>query len=271
MMRASGRPLSLSLPHRSPDDPFRTTLAAIEQANADGLEMRAVVAPRAIGVLVDPLGSINPWAGSATFQSAPDLADADVKRRILAEVDEAGGVRFPLERVFELGDPPDYEPDPSTSIATRAARERDAGRALVRRAAARARVHAGAQLLRRQLRRRRRDAGAPAQRARPRRRRRPRRARSPTPASRPRCSPTGHATARGASSSTCRGSSPARAVARRRRSASSTAGSSHPGTRRTSTSSTSIGSTPNLRASSPTSRPAVVACCRMPRATSTRS
>src|SRR6478609_5439236 len=53
MMRASGRPLSLSLPHRSPDDPFRTTLAAIEQANADGLEMRAVVAPRAIGVLVD--------------------------------------------------------------------------------------------------------------------------------------------------------------------------------------------------------------------------
>ena len=74
-------------------------------------------------MLVDPLGSINPWAGSATFQSAPDLADADVKRRILAEVDEAGGVRFPLDRVFELGDPPDYEPDPSTSIATRAARD----------------------------------------------------------------------------------------------------------------------------------------------------
>ncbi len=123
MMRASGRPLSLSLPHRSPDDPFRKTLAAIEQANADGFEMRAVVAPRAIGVLVDTQGSINPWAGSATFRAAPDLADADVKRRILAEVDEAGGVRFPLERVFELGDPPDYEPDPSTSIATRAARD----------------------------------------------------------------------------------------------------------------------------------------------------
>ncbi len=123
MMRASGRPLSLSLPHRSPDDPFRKTLAAIEQANADGLEMRAVVAPRAIGVLVDTQGSINPWAGSATFRAAPDLADPEVKRRILAEVDEAGGVRFPLDRVFALDDPPDYEPDPSTSIAARAARE----------------------------------------------------------------------------------------------------------------------------------------------------
>ena len=79
MMRASGRPLSFSLPHRSPDDPFRRTLAAISDANAEGLEMRAVVAPRAIGVLVDVQGSINPWAGSATFHSAPDLADADVQ------------------------------------------------------------------------------------------------------------------------------------------------------------------------------------------------
>jgi N-acyl-D-aspartate/D-glutamate deacylase len=123
MMRASGRPLSLSLPHRSPDDPFRKTLAAIEQANADGLEMRAVVAPRAIGVLVSTQGSINPWAASATFRSSPDLTDPEVKQRILAEVDAAGGVRFPLERIFELADPPDYEPDASASIAARAARE----------------------------------------------------------------------------------------------------------------------------------------------------
>jgi N-acyl-D-aspartate/D-glutamate deacylase len=123
MMRASGRPLSLSLPHRSPDDPFRRTLAAISDANAEGLEMRAVVAPRAIGVLVDVQGSVNPWAGSATFRAGSDLTDADVKRQILADVAEAGGVRVPLERIFELGDPPDYEPDPSASIAARAVRE----------------------------------------------------------------------------------------------------------------------------------------------------
>jgi N-acyl-D-aspartate/D-glutamate deacylase len=126
MMRASGRPLSLSLPHRSPDDPYRRTLDAIEQANAEGLEMRAVVAPRAIGVLVDTSGSVNPWAASATFRSGADLTDPDVKQRILTEVEEAGGVRFPLDRVFELADPPDYEPDPSASIAARAAREQRA-------------------------------------------------------------------------------------------------------------------------------------------------
>jgi N-acyl-D-aspartate/D-glutamate deacylase len=123
MMRASGRPLSLSLSQTSGENTYRDALSAIEEANAEGLRMRAVVAARAIGVLVCTQGKFNPWAASPTFQSTPDLTDPEIRRRILAETTDMGGVRVPLDRVFELGDPPDYEPDPSTSIQVRAARE----------------------------------------------------------------------------------------------------------------------------------------------------
>ncbi len=48
------------------------------------------------------------------------MAEPSFKTRFLAAASKAlGGA----ERMFELGDPPDYEPDPSTSVAARAARE----------------------------------------------------------------------------------------------------------------------------------------------------
>jgi N-acyl-D-aspartate/D-glutamate deacylase len=123
MMRASGRPLSLSLSEgRHPGD-YRHALDAIEKANAEGLRMRAVVATRAIGVVINVAGSRNPWANSATFQSGADLSDPEVKRRILQEIGDLGGVTLPLERVYELGDPPEYEPHPSSSVLARARHE----------------------------------------------------------------------------------------------------------------------------------------------------
>jgi N-acyl-D-aspartate/D-glutamate deacylase len=82
--------------------------------------MRAQVAARAIGALVGLEGTVNPWKRSATFQSSPDLRDPEVKGRILSEVAHLGGTRLPFDRLFELGDPPDYEPEPSSSVAARA-------------------------------------------------------------------------------------------------------------------------------------------------------
>ena len=123
MMRASGRPLSLSVGQQQPGDGYRRTLRAIEEANAQGLQMTAVVAPRAIGVLIALNGSKNPWAKSSTFRASPDLADPEVKRRILAETAEQGGTGLPLDLVFELGDPPDYEPAATSSVEARAQRE----------------------------------------------------------------------------------------------------------------------------------------------------
>jgi N-acyl-D-aspartate/D-glutamate deacylase len=131
MMRASDRPLVLSVMQTGPGDSHRRRLEAIERANADGMHMVAVVAPRAVGVTLCLDGSANPFAASPTFRAAgasgADLRDPEAKRRILDEIDAAGGVRYPLDNVFALDEVPDYEPAPDQSIAARAAREqRDA-------------------------------------------------------------------------------------------------------------------------------------------------
>jgi N-acyl-D-aspartate/D-glutamate deacylase len=123
MMRVSGRPLSLSVMQHDPGDGWRKTFDAIEKANAEGLSMTAVVAPRAIGVLVDFNGTYNPFVLSQFFRTRPDLRDPEVRRRILAEVEERGGLRAPLDTIFELGDPPQYEPAPESSVAAIARRE----------------------------------------------------------------------------------------------------------------------------------------------------
>jgi N-acyl-D-aspartate/D-glutamate deacylase len=124
MMRVSGRPLSVSLAQSSPGTGYRRTLQALDRAHAEGLEMRGQVAARAIGALIGLEATINPWRSSPTFRSGADLRDPEVKGRILAEVAQPGGPRLRYERLFELGDPPDYEPDPSASVAARAAAER---------------------------------------------------------------------------------------------------------------------------------------------------
>ena len=123
MMGASGRPLVLSVLQTGPGDSHTRRLEAIDRANDDGMHMVGVVAPRAVGVTISLDGSANPWAASPTFQTGANLRDPEVKRRILEEVEGAGGVRYPLDNVFALDEVPDYEPAAEQSIAARAARE----------------------------------------------------------------------------------------------------------------------------------------------------
>src|SRR4029079_4241812 len=53
---------------------------------------------------------------------------ADTARRASREASQDGaGVVDAVDRMYELGDPPDYEPDPASSIAARAAREGRSG------------------------------------------------------------------------------------------------------------------------------------------------
>ena len=129
MMRASGRPLVLSVGQFAPGDGHLHRLEAISEANEQGMQMVGVVASRAIGVTIAIDGSANPWAASPTFGAVAEeddfdaLRNADVKRRILDETEQAGGIRFPLDRVFPLAEIPDYEPSVDQSVAARAARE----------------------------------------------------------------------------------------------------------------------------------------------------
>jgi N-acyl-D-aspartate/D-glutamate deacylase len=131
MMRRSGRPLSVSLAQREQGSGFRRTLDDLTRANDEGLSMRAQVAARAIGLLIGLQSSGNPLRGSATYRSleelplarrAARLREPATRAQVLAEMAaRPGGMRQPLDRVFELGDSPDYEPDASSSIAARAA------------------------------------------------------------------------------------------------------------------------------------------------------
>ncbi|MCU1452913.1 MAG: putative hydrolase [Acidimicrobiales bacterium] len=130
MMRASGRPLSLSLLQSSAGTGYRSKLALLDAAAAEGLTMRAQVAARAVGVLLGLQASINPLGRTPSFQAVADLplaeqarrlAEPEQRERLVAEL-RASGVSLPLEHTFELGDPPDYEPTPEDSLAARAQR-----------------------------------------------------------------------------------------------------------------------------------------------------
>jgi len=133
MAAVSGRPLSLSLAqHVRRPLQHRRVLDALAEANAEGLEMRAQVAARAIGVLVGLQGSINPLRGCPTFQSIADighdalvarLKEPDVRAAIIAELSEhQSALIADAGKAYVLGAEPDYEPDSAASLAGTAAR-----------------------------------------------------------------------------------------------------------------------------------------------------
>ena len=138
MVRESGRPLSFSLV-QNPLEPasFRDVLARIDAARADGLAITGQVASRAIGLLFGLECTLHPFMNNPVFAEIADrpveeqariMADEGFKARVL-EASGAekvrklgGGLVRRFEAMYELGDPPDYEPTPSDSIASRADR-----------------------------------------------------------------------------------------------------------------------------------------------------
>lgn len=139
LVEASGRPLSYSLFQRhAQNDDWRHKLALTEAAARDGLPIRGQVAPRPIGTLMVLQGSRNPFVATAAWKEIAGLAPEgrvavmrrpEFRARMLAESRALSGQDDPLhrrltafDRIFPLGDPPDYEPPLSDSIAARAAR-----------------------------------------------------------------------------------------------------------------------------------------------------
>jgi N-acyl-D-aspartate/D-glutamate deacylase len=134
MVEVSGRPMSISLAQadQAPES-WRAALGILADANAAGLPMKAQVAARAIGLVLGLDASLNPfsghpsWPALAALPRAERLArlrDPEVRARLLAEEPPPAlaGIVFAFDRLFALGDPPDYEPPAETSVAALAAR-----------------------------------------------------------------------------------------------------------------------------------------------------
>ena len=133
---ASGRPVTLTLLQSDTrPDGWRELLADIAEANAAGLRITGQVRSRPTSVLLGFELSQNPFSGRPSYKAIAGLPfeqrlvalrDPAFRARLLAEAFEGSGRARRVERwarMFPLGDPPDYEPAPETSVAARAARE----------------------------------------------------------------------------------------------------------------------------------------------------
>ncbi|MBC5767079.1 N-acyl-D-amino-acid deacylase family protein [Ramlibacter albus] len=132
VVEKSGRPLSFTLAQKH-DDPqgWRKLLKLVDQAVKDGLPIRAQVAPRPIGMLLGLQASLNPFTGSPMVREIADkplaeryaiMRDPAFKASVLEHLAKGTRKRLDLKLLFPFGDPPNYEPDPSTSIAAQAER-----------------------------------------------------------------------------------------------------------------------------------------------------
>lgn len=107
-------------------------------ANRQGAWLVPQVAGKPASVLVGFESSFHPFVRNPVYQQYAELpfderiarlAQPEVRAAVLAAPrdDQARGfdalMAASLDKLFPLGDPPDYEPDPSTSIAAVAARE----------------------------------------------------------------------------------------------------------------------------------------------------
>ena len=134
MVRAAGRPMSISLAQGISDHGWRKVLGKIESASDAGLAMRGQVAPRPIGILLGLTTTLSPFTTRPSFSEVAKLpmservaalSDPVRKARILEEPTGHGFMRlFRLmdegRKIWLMTDPPNYEPDPKDSLHAQA-------------------------------------------------------------------------------------------------------------------------------------------------------
>ena len=133
MARRSGRPLSMTIavPDTRPDLGHQL-LDRITQANEAGIPLRAQVASRPVGVLVGLQSTYHAllscpgyhqFAALDLSERVARLREPDVRSRLVAELAAQPLHTFNrLDKLFPLGETPDYEPSPDVSVAADAAR-----------------------------------------------------------------------------------------------------------------------------------------------------
>jgi N-acyl-D-aspartate/D-glutamate deacylase len=136
--RATGRVITFALA-QSPIQPeaWRETLARIGELAPTGLRIVPQVACRPTGMLYGLQSSLHPFISHPTYrheladlphaERVARLRDPNVRARILAEEPSTPNLIARVlmsnwSQMYPLGDPPDYEPRPETSVAAVAAR-----------------------------------------------------------------------------------------------------------------------------------------------------
>ena len=136
MVEASGRPVSITVEQQDArPEWWQQLLDALEQAQADGLPMYGQVPPRATGILLGLTASLNPLMSYQSYRDIHKLPleervsimkDPEFKSRLLAETPVEFPVPLVMEiitgfnKMFRLGEPANYEPDPNDSFAAQA-------------------------------------------------------------------------------------------------------------------------------------------------------
>ena len=142
LSKETGRPIWFLLTDR-PTDPerWRRLMRCVHRARAAGAQVTAQVAGRPVGVILGHNTSMNPFTFRPAYRALDRLPagerwarlrDPEMRRRILAEAPSEAElnrqgqfIRFVAtrwDRMYLMGDPPDYEPTPDRSVAAIAAR-----------------------------------------------------------------------------------------------------------------------------------------------------
>jgi N-acyl-D-aspartate/D-glutamate deacylase len=134
---AIGRPVSFILEQNNTvPEQWRDLLKRAEDANAAGADLRPQVAGRPLNMLVG-FQTFHPFTGRPTYARLADLPlrerivelrKPEIRAAILSEESTnanpvAKYVVASLDRIFPMGEPPNYEPSPDTSVSAIAARE----------------------------------------------------------------------------------------------------------------------------------------------------
>ncbi|QWG13724.1 amidohydrolase family protein [Bradyrhizobium sediminis] len=133
----TGIPVSFSITQndRAPRR-WRQTLDAINEASARGLSITAQIAARPVGLLLGLELSRNPFQTHPSYKAIASLPlterlkrlhQPDVRAAILSETptstDDPLFFRPNYDKMYLLGDPPDYEQPPENALGARARRE----------------------------------------------------------------------------------------------------------------------------------------------------
>jgi N-acyl-D-aspartate/D-glutamate deacylase len=140
LVARSGRPMAITILQRDnrPEE-WRRLCGWIAEAHAAGLPMLGQVLTRPTGILLGFEISQNPFVNRPSYrriaalpfeQRIAILRQPEFRARLIAESSESQGMARRVEkwdRIFPLGDPPDYEPPADASVAAIAGRQgRDA-------------------------------------------------------------------------------------------------------------------------------------------------